>query len=422
MMLLTTFIKEKNSLYMSVNYATLLAGLLRQLEELPLHTEKKRVFVGFDGFVDTVKKAVKQRDEDQAICFGTLGEFSDRIRAATGRSGQIEMLTERVKLGGNAPILSNALGRLGIKSWCLGSMGFPEKHTVFSKLSDQCEVMSAIDPGLSEAIEFSDGKMIFSDLGVFDRYDWTYIVKTMGLEKIRHAVLGSDLLAFVDWANLPHASDIWQGVLQNVIKPSHRKDFIFLFDLCDPSKKTAEEIEEVLDLISCFSHYGKVTLGLNENETLRIWCALHGVDITGATKKNEVPPLLEAGDALYKTMHIDCLLVHPIDRSLAYEGREVRELHGRFVTHPQVLTGGGDNLNAGYCLGRLYGFSIEHCLLLGMAASGAYIENGESPDLPAIKQYIRVWMSDLAQRKEDLPRTLALGHGIGGVYPSTHCR
>jgi len=420
-MLLATFIK-KNSLYMSINYATLLAGLLLQLKELPLHPEKKKAFVGFDGFIDTVKKAVKKRNEEQAICFETLGEFSDRIRAATGRSGQIEMLTERVKLGGNAPILSNALGRLGIKSWCLGSMGFPEKHTVFSKLSDQCEVMSAIDPGQSEAIEFSDGKMIFSELGVFERYDWAYIVKIMGLEKIRQAVFGSDLLAFVDWANLPHASDIWQGMLQDIIKPSHRKDFIFLFDLCDPSKKTAEEIEEVLDLISCFSHYGKVTLGLNENETLRIWCALHGVDIAEATNKNAVPALMEAGDALYKTMRIDCLLVHPIDRSLAYQGREVHELQGRLVTQPKVLTGGGDNLNAGYCLGQLYGFSIEHCLLLGMAASGAYIENGESPDLPAIEQYICAWMSDLAQHEEKLPRTLALGHGVIDFHSRAHCR
>lgn len=407
---------------MSVNYATLLAGLLRQLERLPSQQQKKRAFVGFDGFIDTVKKAVKQRSDGRAICFETLGEFSDRIRAATGRSGQIEMLTERVKLGGNAPILSNALGRLGIKSWCLGSMGLPEKHTVFSKLSDQCEVMSAIDPGQSDAIEFSDGKMIFSELGVFDRYDWVYIVKTLGLEKVRQAVLGSDLLAFVDWANLPHASDIWQGVLQDIIKPSHRKDFIFLFDLCDPSKKTTEEIEEVLDLISCFSHYGKVTLGLNENETLRIWCALHGVDSADTGKKNEIPPLMEAGDALYKTMRIDCLLVHPIDRTLAYQRHEVHELQGRLVTKPKVLTGGGDNLNAGYCLGQLYGLSIEHCMLLGMAASGAYIENGESPDLPGIERYIRLWISELGKLQEKRPRVHALGHGIIDVHPNTRCR
>ncbi|HEY5749831.1 MAG TPA: hypothetical protein VIU12_27380 [Chryseolinea sp.] len=406
---------------MSVNYTTLLAGLLRQLERMPLQ-EKKRVFVGFDGFIDTVKKAVKQRKANQATCFETLGEFSDRIRAATGRSGQIEMLTERVKLGGNAPILSNALGRLGIKSCCLGSMGFPEKHTVFLKLSDQCEVMSALDPGQSEAIEFSDGKMIFSELSVFDRYDWAYIVKTIGLEKVRHAVLGSDLLAFVDWANLPHASDIWQGVLQDIIKPSHKRDFLFLFDLCDPSKKTPEEIEEVLDLISCFSHYGKVTLGLNENETFRIWCALHGIDSTEAAKKNAIPSLIEAGDALYKTMRIDYLLVHPIDRTLVYRKHEVRELLGRLVTQPKVLTGGGDNLNAGYCLGQLCGFSIEHCMLLGMASSGAYIENGESPDLAAIERYIRIWMSELGQHEEKLPRTLALGHGIIDLNLNKRCR
>src|SRR5688572_28661871 len=47
---------------------------------------------------------------------------------------------------------------------------------------------------------------------------------------------------------------------------------------------------------------------------------------------------------------------------------------------PKVLTGGGDNLN-GYCLGLLFGFSLQQCILLGMAVSGAYIQNGTSPDI-----------------------------------------
>lgn len=253
-----------------------------------------------------------------------------------------------------------------------------------------CNVISVLNPGESDAIEFEDGKIIFSELSVFDYYDWQYIKKKTDMEKLKKAVIESDLLVFVDWANLPHASDIWEGILADTIKPSGRKDFLFLFDLCDPSKKTTEAIDEVLDLMSCFSFYGKVTLGLNENETLKIWSA-----INGCNEKSKLPPVAEAGDFLYKTMNIDCLLVHPIDRTIAFHHRDILELQGRLVTKPKVLTGGRDNLNAGYCLGLLSGFSLQQCMILGIAASGAYIQNGTSPDMAAIIDYLGVWISEL---------------------------
>jgi hypothetical protein len=205
----------------------------------------------------------------------------------------------------------------------------------------------------------------------------------------------------VDWVNLPHASDIWEGILQDVVKPSGRRDFLFLFDLCDPSKKTTEEIDEVLDLMSCFSPYGKVTLGLNENETLKIWAAINGVDLNLMDPKNKIPPVRVAGDYVHKAMNIDYLLVHPIDRTILYHQHETFEMEGRLVLNPKVLTGGGDNLNAGYCLGLLYDLSLPHCLLLGMAASGAYIQNGISPDMNDLLQYIRTWMDDLTVKSKE---------------------
>jgi hypothetical protein len=379
---------------MATTTTTALLELQQRLSMIK-HPIDKRVFVGFDGFVDTIKKAVKQKRNFKTEYYNTLREFSERIYAATGKSGQIEMVTQKIKLGGNAPILSNTLGRLGISSFCLGSFGYPERHSVFSTMSEKCNIISVLNPGESDAIEFEDGKMIFSELSVFDHYDWQYIKKKTDIEQLRKAVAECNLLAFVDWVNLPHASDIWEGILTDIIKPSGKKDYLFLFDLCDPSKKTTEEIDEVLDLMSCFSSYGKVTLGLNENETLRIWSA-----INGSYEKSKLPDVKEAGDFLYKTMNIDCLLIHPIDRTIAFHQRETLELQGRLVRKPKVLTGGGDNLNAGYCLGLLSGFPLPQCMLLGMAASGSYIQNGTSPDIEAILEYLGVWINDLRSASE----------------------
>ncbi len=377
------------------NRTSTLLDELSQLIEGFSSNSKKKVFVGFDGFVDKIMKVVKLKQNFGNVYYSTISEFASRIESASGKSGQIELVTQKIKIGGNAPILSNTLGSLGIHSYCAGSLGYPVKHAVFSAIDNKCEVLSLIDPGDSSAIEFDDGKIIFSELSVFNEYNWGFIKKTHGIESIRKTILDSSIVALVDWANLPNASDIWQGVLDDIIRPSGRKDFIFLFDLCDPSKKTTEQIDEVLDLISSFSTYGSVTLGLNENETIKIWCAINGKDVSKKEDQDQIPNLTKAGDALYKAMNINRLLVHPVDRTIVFRKHEVIELKGHLVTQPKVLTGGGDNLNAGYCLGLLHGLSIQQCMLLGMATSGAYIQNGVSPDLKSIIEYIATWIEEL---------------------------
>lgn len=376
----------------SISLLSELQQVLRSAQPTP--ASKKKVFVGFDGFVDKIKRAVKEKQNTRTLYFESIRDFADRILLACGKSGQIQMDTQRVKFGGNAPILANTLGRLGVKTYCLGSMGYPQKHEIFSGMSPLSEVISVLNPGMSDAIEFGDGKLIFSELETFDQYTWEYIVKVAGIDAISKAVSESTLLAFVDWANLPHASDIWEGILEDIIKPAKRKDFLFFFDLCDPSKKTTEQIDEVLDLISAFSCYGRVTLGLNENETRKIYAALRGID---ESSNSSIPPVRQAGDALYKSINIDTLLVHPIDRCILYRQHETIELQGRLVVNPKVLTGGGDNLNAGYCLGLLSGFSFSQCMLLGMASSGSYVENGVSPDLQSLIEYLGIWMLHLEQ-------------------------
>lgn len=380
---------------MEKSTAELLHELRQHVERFSQRPSAKKVFVGFDGFVDTIMKAVKQKQNFKNVYFQTISDFASRIQSAAGRSGQVELVTERVKFGGNAPIMADTLGKLGIQNYCAASLGYPELHPIFSDMDTNCEVISLANPGDSRAIEFQDGKIIFSELSAFNGYDWKFINETHGIEKIRKAILDSRLVAFVDWVNLPCSSEIWEGVLNDIIRPSGRKDFLFLFDLCDPSKKTTEQIDEILDVISRFSTYGNVTLGLNENETIKIWCALNGKDFSNPHDKDQIPTVHSAGDAIYKAMNIDCLLVHPIDRTIVFRKHETIELKGHLVTEPKVLTGGGDNLNAGYCLGILHGLSIQHCMLLGMAASGAYIQNGKSPDLRSILEYIGTWIGAL---------------------------
>src|SRR5690349_8450489 len=67
----------------------------------------KKVLVGFDGFVDSIKRAVLRKDVSGSRYYKTLKEFSERLRTAAGKSCQVEMDVQIQKIGGNAPILSS---------------------------------------------------------------------------------------------------------------------------------------------------------------------------------------------------------------------------------------------------------------------------------------------------------------------------
>ena len=67
--------------------------------------------VGFDGFVDTIVTPVALRagQGENFTPINTIQEFGDRILAAAGKSTNIEFYPRMDKLGGNGPIMANAL-------------------------------------------------------------------------------------------------------------------------------------------------------------------------------------------------------------------------------------------------------------------------------------------------------------------------
>ena len=370
-----------------MNSSKYINDLTKKLENAHKNPIEKKVFVGFDGYIDKIQKAVRTRTKDSVEYYPTLKEFAQRIDVAAGKSGQVELVTQDIKLGGNAPIMANALGALGVPSFCLGNAGYPVKHPEYNKLNDKAEILSIGDPAETNALEFNDGKMILSELSTFKRINWDYVKNLIGLDNITQYLSDSAVLALVGWCNPDHATNVWKGILNDVMPNYSVKDLIF-FDLADPSKKNKEDLLEVLEVINAFAKYGKVILGINENETNKLFTILSG------EYPEDVPdePDLEAkGRFIHSIMHIEGILIHPIDRSIMITGEDIISLDGLVIEEPRISTGGGDNLNAGFCLGHILAFSMEESMILGMATSGAYVKNGESPDIPEIIAYLKTW-------------------------------
>jgi hypothetical protein len=362
-----------------------LPGLISKLKKLDTNNLNQKVFIGVDGYIDKIQKAVKTRTAHSVEYYPTLKEFAGRIDAAAGKSGQVELVTHEIKIGGNAPIMANALGHMGIENFCFGNAGYPDRSPIYQSLHKKVNVISIANPAESAALEFNDGKMILSDLSVFRSLDWNLVKKVVSVEKIRDSVNKSDVIALVGWCNPDHATNIWKGILDEVMPYTTRKKLIF-FDLADPTKKSKQDLDDVLNVINSYSQYGRVILGLNENETLKLY------NMLSSDNKNSVSPDLNTkGKILFAGMKIEGLLIHPVDRSIFIDKSGIRELDGQVVKEPKISTGGGDNLNAGFCLGYLLDFSIEESMILGMATSGTYVKNGRSPDIKDITDYLIAW-------------------------------
>ncbi len=79
-------------------------------------------FVGLDGFVDEILHVVDKRDSENSFQrLATISKLAERLAAAAGKSTNIEIVNRVTKLGGNGPIMANALASFGLKVTYLGN-------------------------------------------------------------------------------------------------------------------------------------------------------------------------------------------------------------------------------------------------------------------------------------------------------------
>lgn len=84
------------------------------------------VLMGFDGFIDKILKPIRTKTQETTVAFKTMKEFSEYLADKSGKSCSVDLEVMHEKIGGNMPIVANALGTLGCKTVCIGAMGAPE--------------------------------------------------------------------------------------------------------------------------------------------------------------------------------------------------------------------------------------------------------------------------------------------------------
>ncbi len=345
------------------------------------------VWVGLDGFVDFIIDVVDKRmDAANYTRVDTIGDLGARISKAAGLSSNIELVVRQQKLGGNGPIMANAMIEAGCAVTYIGSLGKPAVHPVFDDMARRCKACySLAEPGTTDALEFRDGKVMMGKHQSLKEVTYDRMLEVVGKDKLRSIWESSHLIALTNWTMLTAQTEIWHRLQKDMEGVKAPEGAILFTDLADPEKRAGKEIADAVQFLKKFRKSHRVVLGANAKESMEISQAI-GL-------KFKVEEIEANAAALRKALDLDGVVIHPTRNAACATEKGSAKQDGPFCANPVLTTGAGDNFNAGFCLGLLAGLDPQEMLAAGTANSGFYVRNGRSATHKDLVDFLGKWES-----------------------------
>lgn len=355
--------------------------------------------VGFDGFVDSIIHVVDKRhsmapnDYDR---IHTIPEFAARCGSAANRSANLELVVKDVRFGGNGPLMSSALARLGSGVTFIGAVGLEDDwgvlDPIYKPFADRCaRVLPICPPGRTDALEFDDGKIMLGKPESVQRATWERIKESVGLDAFVGMINGAGILSVVNWTLVGGVEGIWQGLMDEVFpkidQPEKKRLFL---DLSDPAKRTDADIERALGLIARMQKFLPVTLGLNLAESGRIGrvIGLHVYDDEHNRTIAEMVP--DAAHLIREKLGLDCVVIHQhTGAGAANAAGESQWFAGPYTRKPRISTGAGDHFGGGFCFAQAAGLGLGESLAAACGVAGAYVRDAQSPTRERLVEFLR---------------------------------
>ncbi len=354
----------------------LIQKILSQFQSL----EQKKVFAGFDGFIDTIVKPVLTSGGDSGNMdyFKTIDEFGRFISAHAHKSSSIELDVMDRRIGGNMPNFTKALGTLGLD---ISSIGMLDNENggidpIFKTLPGK--LYSYAPAGTATAMEFNDGKILLAPGYSLKDDPVKLIKKALAPKTIPELVREFDLMVFLNWSELPYSSSVWQAFFDEVCAAGKvNKDGFVFFDLCDFNRRTRDELSGVIKLMKQFTQYRTTILSLNKNEASLLYERTRG----------EIPQAIDMDDLLkylQDSFQIDEIIIHQHHESLLICSEGLVKSPVMRIENPKISTGAGDNFNAAYCFARLLDLTPLERLRFANLYAQNYIAIGKSLKLESL--------------------------------------
>ncbi|NNJ86227.1 MAG: carbohydrate kinase family protein [Akkermansiaceae bacterium] len=340
-----------------------------------------------DIICDPVESRASTGDDYSA--FPTMRDFGQRIVDADGKSAMIEIVRTQEKIGGNGPIMANALASSIANVHYIGTLGNPDIHPAYSRFSKQIRCHSIAPPAVTHALEFNNGKVMLVAMSDYKTVTAESLAKSVGRDNMERLISESNLVGLLNWTCLPGLNGIMDWLLQDILPETPPRldtgsDRLFFFDLADPSMHDDNKISTALERIRRFSRHGNVVLGMNLNETQQI-CRVLSLPVPESTPTS----LCRSIGAIREQLSIHMVMSHPTDFAACATSEGSWSVQGPHTKTPKITTGAGDHLNAGFCLALMLGLHPEDALKLGVLYSGYYVRMAEPPKLIQIPKFIQ---------------------------------
>jgi hypothetical protein len=350
---------------------------------------KPDVVVGFDGFVDSIIDVVETRETPTEYkSFATIAAYGKRVNEAAGKSTAFELVVRQQKIGGNGPIMANALCSYDYAITAIGVLGGDHVHPAFQPLAARAKRVVNLGPNCStDALEFHDGKLMLVKPAGLDAVSYdTLLAKAGGVAGVKELFRAPKGIATVNWTMSLGMTEMWRRFAAEIL-PGLRADRpLWFIDLADPAKRTREDIKAGLDAMRELQRHADVVLGLNEAECRQI---LGVLGLAWPAAASEWESAREGCVQIRAKLGLSRIMCHLVKSSaVAWDGGSAGA-EGFFEPKPLITTGAGDHFNAGFVAGLLAGIAPAQCLQLGGATSGYYVRTGISPSRAQVCEFLQ---------------------------------
>jgi len=347
------------------------------------------ILVGFDGFIDDIIDLVDKRiSPSEYTRIPNITAFGNKVLAAAGKSAGIGAVTKVTKLGGNGPIMANALCAQQSAVTAIGILGEPTIHPVFQPLAARAkQTISLGNAAVTSALEFEDGKVMLNFSDPMSTITFDHVAaRCGGISGLKDLFKRSAGIASVNWSQTPGMTAMWRRFAKDIF-PGLRNDRpLFFVDLADPHRCPDDQIRDGLAALVDLQKHVDVVQGLNENEC-RQMCQIFAIPYPDT--KPEWEGAREACVALRKHFGYSRVMCHLVKSSaVAWDGGSTAS-NGFWEPKPKITTGAGDHYNAGFFAALIAGIAPAQCLQLGGATSGHYVRTGESPTRDQVIAFLR---------------------------------
>ena len=339
-----------------------------------LHNIRGKILLGCDGFVDETYEIVEVRKSQAEFTpMKNLRQFGELlVERADGGVG-VELVPKRRCEGGFGINTGRVAACLGLKPCLPGLYGGQTIDPAYEGFKDICDLVSLGDPALTIALEFSDGKVLMSNLEAVSSLTWEDFKNHFGEEKLKELFSGVDILGLGYWSCTANFDSIFQGFMEQyeASTPPRR----MFFDFADIKKKSSESFIKSLELIKSFNSKIPMTFSLNEHEVLEL-CSRVGVERPELTPAAIASALAVAREKI----GFDELVVHTPEfaaASSAAEG-EAYAFQAR-QTNVVRLAGAGDSFNGGFLCASLGDLPLKERLVVANAVTAFFVTHATGP-------------------------------------------